>query len=434
MPSFLAVKLAMCILCLCCKPDHERSGHIQNSVMSEKPPSIPDEFVKPLNIQPGEPVSRVLVSSPSREAPQFRLSNRWKMISIPAKVLGHLVSAPLRRLMTPRARASWTPSFETYVTALRSALIDAPEDIETSRMFADLAVPGMMLPKGVYRFKERVLVTGDHRIKCEWLWPQSLTPETRFRRLINTLPDSFLSGIKTRPILFYVHGGAFSLCSTGSHRGLLMSLAMNLEMPVFAPNYRRPPEVSLEVTISDVLVALDRLTAYGIDISDVVMCGDSAGGNLVIQAILELKKRRAKLPRCAVLLSPWMDLSASGDEELAQYDYLPINRIEFFAKIAAGEGRALNDPSVSPSYADLSGLPPTLVHAGECEVLLSSIKKFAVTAENQGVNIEFKIWQDMVHAFHTFFFCHDTPMAAIKDIKGFITRNFDKDLQNALKT
>lgn len=343
-----------------------------------------------------------------------------RVIALPTLVVGTLVAAPFKRIMFARKRDGWTPRFETAVHLVKRVLDYAPHDIKIARGLADISIPGVLLPSRVYRFKERIAVVDGSYMKCEWIWPSE---EKGMRRLVKAVPEHLNTMIQSSRVFLYIHGGGFSLCSTGSHRSLLMHLSKICQMPIYAPNYRRPPEFKLSDAVDDVILTLDRMVNhYKVPVHNIVIAGDSAGGSLAYLTLLELKKRNRPLPGLAVLLCPWVDLTDPGDQEFAEFDYLPIGRVPQFAKMAAS-GLQLEDPRVSPVFADLTGMPPTLVHAGEVEILNSQIKRFDARLRECGVNSELRVWKDMIHVFHMFTVLHDTPMAAFKDIKQFIEKN-----------
>jgi epsilon-lactone hydrolase len=382
-----------------------------NADLGELPPAVAAASMKVQH----ESVTASITSGPAKPT----MNGRWKLMSITARAVGSFLLSPIRGILNESLRPTWNPRFETYVSIMRSALSEMVEDIGACRILADRSVPGFILASGVHRYKEKVYVTPTHQVKCEWIWPSLHTPGHK-RRLSKEIPTSFPEMLSKRPVVLYLHGGGFSLCSTGSHRGLLFQLAASVDVPIYAPNYRRPPDVEISHTVKDALVALNRMEeVYGVKRERIVIMGDSAGGNLAVLTMLELKKRNEPLPGAAVLLCPWVDLSVPGDAENAPYDYLPPDRISIFAKIAAGK-LPLTDPLVSPQYADLTGLPPMLIHAGECEVLKSQIVKFAEKAKNEGLDCKLQVYTDMVHVFHMFAFCHQTPNQAFTDIKQFI--------------
>ena len=397
-------------------------------------------------------------------------SEKMKLVTIPLKVAGAFLVAPFRRLLQPRLRSTWNPRFETYVHLVKKILLEAPNDLTAARSLADRSVPNLVLPGGVHRFKERVLVQVDPKereelakmseaasigqfieegpesprspreepmiveegvkIKCEWLWPSHHTPNISRKKLVSEIPKNFERLKNSRPVILYLHGGAFSLCSTGSHRGLLMQLALTCDCAVYAPNYRRPPETPLSHAVQDVLTVVDRLeTVYGIPRSRIIVAGDSAGGALALLTMLELNRRKEPQFAAGVLLSPWVDLACTGDLLNAPFDYLPLTKLAIFAHLAAGDS-ALDDPRVSAinaSPAELCGLPPLCVQAGEVEVLLSQISRFVDKSKNAGLSVDYKIYPDMVHAFGMFAFCHETAMQGITDIRAFIDRTLPGD-------
>ena len=349
------------------------------------------------------------------EAQPFR--DAVRLMALPAMFVGTLVATPFKRILMPRKRESWTKRFETAVILARRILTHAPRDLKLARSIADFAIPGVLLPPRVYRFKERIQVSDGSYMKCDLIWPSD---ENVMRRLVKVVPDHLLTMVQSSRVFLYIHGGGFSMCSTGSHRGLLMHMAKVCHMPIYAINYRRPPEFTIADAVDDVIVSLDRMiNHYKIPLQNIVIAGDSAGGGLAYLTLLELKKRNRPLPGLAVLICPWVDLSDPGDKEFADIDVLPIERVPEFAKMAAGN-LGLSDPRVSPIFANLSGMPPTLIHVGEVEILNSQIKRFDAKLREAGVAGELREWKDMVHVFHQFTILHDTPMIAMKHIKQFI--------------
>ena len=366
---------------------------------------------------PKDSVNLDKVNKPESSQP---FMDALRVIALPSLVMGTLVAAPFKRVLFARKRDGWNPRFETAVHLVKRVLDNAPHDIKLARSLADMAIPGLLLPSKVYRFKERVQVSDGSYMKCEWIWP---TEEKGMRRLVKTVPDHLHTMIQSDRVFLYIHGGGFSLCSTGSHRSLLMHMSKVCQMPVYAPNYRRPPEFTLKDAVDDVIRCLDRMVDhYKVPVQNIVIAGDSAGGSLAYLTLLELKRQTRSLPGLAVLLCPWVDLTDPGDQEFAEFDYLPIGRVPQFAKMASG-GLELADPRVSPAFADLTGMPPTLIHAGEVEILNSQIKRFDARLRKAGVGGELRVWKDMIHVFHMFTVLHDTPMAAFKDIKQFIAKN-----------
>jgi epsilon-lactone hydrolase len=145
------------------------------------------------------------------------------------------------------------------------------------------------------------------------------------------------------------------------------------------------------------------LLNQGVAAGRIAIGGDSAGGGLTVALINRLRDAGEELPGCAWLVSPWTDLTMSG-ETLATKDAVdPIIHKGYLEELAdaylpAGTDR--KDPQVSPLYADLTGLPPTLIQVGAAETLLADATRFAAAAGAADVPVTLEIWPHMIHAWH----------------------------------
>ena len=141
----------------------------------------------------------------------------------------------------------------------------------------------------------------------------------------------------------------------------------------------------------------------GVAAGRIAVGGDSAGGGLTVALINRLRDAGEALPGCAWLVSPWTDLTMSG-ETLATKDVVdPIVHENYLGELAdaylpAGTDR--KDPQVSPLYADLKGLPPALIQVGSAETLLADATRFAAAAGAADVRVTLEIWRHMIHAWH----------------------------------
>jgi len=130
--------------------------------------------------------------------------------------------------------------------------------------------------------------------------------------------------------------------------------------------------------------------------------GDSAGGNLTLALVAELKRTGEDLPGCLWLLSPWIDLTMSGPTLVSKSAVDPLIQkgyLEELANAYASAGMDRKDPRLSPLYADLSGLPPTLIQVGSAETLLDDAVRFAGAAGEADVSVTLEIWPHMIHAW-----------------------------------
>ena len=203
-------------------------------------------------------------------------------------------------------------------------------------------------------------------------------------------------------VILAMHGGGFVTGSMYTHRKLFGHLAKAVGARSLAINYRRSPEHVHPAAISDVLTAYRWLLDQGIDPAHIAFTGDSAGGGLVVSAMLLARDPGLPLPAAGMPLSPWLDYEASGasQDTNAHSDKL-LNKE--FGKVLAGmflgESGDPRDPYVSPLYADLAGLPPMCIQVSDAETLLDDSRRFADRARDAGVEIRLDIFPGQQHTF-----------------------------------
>lgn len=223
----------------------------------------------------------------------------------------------------------------------------------------------------------------------------------------------------------YFHGGGFRLGSVASHRSLIAGIAEAGGCRVLAINYRLAPEHRFPAAPEDARAAFDWLRAQGFKPEDIVLAGDSAGGNLVLTTMLGLRERGEPLPAAGVLMSPWTDLAATGESYQSRAAADPIHQrsmILSLAKAYLGEAGDASNPLASPLYADLSGLPPLLIQAGDRETVRDDATMLAAKATASGVDAELQVFDGMIHVFQMF---PEIPEAtvAIAAIAAFLRRH-----------
>ncbi|MEO6395134.1 MAG: alpha/beta hydrolase [Devosia sp.] len=231
-------------------------------------------------------------------------------------------------------------------------------------------------------------------------------------------------------VLLLLHGGGYNSGSPLTHRKLAALLGAAARMRVLVPDYRLAPEHRFPAAVDDALAALTWLKAEGIAEDRVVVAGDSAGGGLALSLLLRLRDVGAAMPRAAVLLSPWTDLSVSSPSYEQMRGLDPIITPEGLAEAGrwyAGEG-GVTDPMASPLFANLRGLPPLLIHAGGDETMLDDSRIFAQRAKEAGVAVSYKEWPGLWHVFHHA--APDVPEAveAMSEVAAFIRSQFGGQL------
>src|SRR5262249_51709595 len=160
-----------------------------------------------------------------------------------------------------------------------------------------------------------------------------------------------------------------------SHRSITASFARRITGRVFSLDYRLAPESPFPAAVDDAAAGYTWLLEQGIAAERISIAGDSAGGGLAIATLLRLRETGQPLPCCAVLLSPWADLTGVGP-------YANCGVVSFFQpaeSLAIAEmylqGASPREPEASPAYADLTGLPPLLIHATQTEMLADDARR-----------------------------------------------------------
>ena len=213
---------------------------------------------------------------------------------------------------------------------------------------------------------------------------------------------SMAPGSDASRVLLYFHGGGYCSGSILSHRRLVTEAGRAAKARTLAIEYRLAPEHPFPTALDDALSAWHFLERQGIAAKHIGLGGDSAGGGLSVVLINRLRDLGKQTPGCAWLISPWTDLTLSGSTLETKDDVDPIIHKAYLAELAEAylpPGVQRNDARLSPLFADLQGLPPTLIQVGSCETLLDDSTRFAAAAGAAGVAVTLEIWPDMIHAF-----------------------------------
>jgi monoterpene epsilon-lactone hydrolase len=224
-------------------------------------------------------------------------------------------------------------------------------------------------------------------------------------------------------VILYIHGGGFILGSINSHRLLTVAIGIETKLQVLSINYRLAPENNFPAPLNDGVTAYKWLLSSGIKPENIVIMGDSAGGNLTLVTLLKLKKDGIKLPAGAVMLSPIVDFTFSDESflENAETDPMLADVGAFWWSYAYFKDADPKNPLISPLFGDLKGLPPLLFQASKCESLYSDSVRIVDKAKKAGVDVTLQTWDDMPHVFQGFGL-EILPEAkeAIKKIEEFI--------------
>lgn len=292
-----------------------------------------------------------------------------------------MIAVVVRRLTTGPLLPSWGWPTELGVAAMREFLATLERiPLRTLRRFERHSDKSPLLRP------QRTVVTrtATHLggVRAEWLVPARPTDAT----------------------VLYLHGGGYVSCSPGTHRHFTSALAWIARTRVVAIDYRLAPENPYPAAVEDAVAAYEALLAGGADPRTLFVAGDSAGGGLTLLTLLELKRRGVPQPAGAICLSPYTDLTWSGESWRANtaYDYLPSTassgRLRDLLSSWFG-GHDPADPRLSPLFADLAGLPPLLVIAGGVELLVDDSRRFVAAARAAGVDVTYVEAAEMVHVY-----------------------------------
>lgn len=285
-----------------------------------------------------------------------------------------------------------SPQAEQIIAEMRAREGGATLGLDEERSGWDAYARTQKLPEGT-------LVSGValHGVPCEWV----------------ERADS------DGQVIVLVHGGGFNAGSPRTHRKFAAQLAQATGNRVLVPEYALAPEEPFPDGLDDIVTVYAALAEQGVAPGDIILHGDSAGGGLALSAVLKLRELGAPMPRALVLISPWVDLTLSGESHLTHR--AQPNPSEADLRRSA-EWYAPPDqhrePLISPLFADLAGLPPMLVQAGGHEVLLDDAVELAALARAAGVTVSLSVAPGLWHCYQH----SDCPEAhdAIEEIAMFI--------------
>lgn len=221
--------------------------------------------------------------------------------------------------------------------------------------------------------------------------------------------------------LLYLHGGGYTLGSPGTHKALSTHLAVAARCEVLVPAYRLAPEHPYPAALEDAIAAY-RALLKRYPATQLAIGGDSAGGNLALCTVLALREAGLPPPAALLLISPWTDMTLSGEtiDRLDAVDPMLGRGWLTRAAQAYRGGLDLDDPRLSPLFADLRELPPTLVQVGGDEILLDDSRRLASRAQAAGTDLRLEIEPGYWHDFQVHARVLDASDAAIARIADFL--------------
>lgn len=207
-------------------------------------------------------------------------------------------------------------------------------------------------------------------------------------------------------VILYCHGGGYSTGSCLYGRTLTAKMASTTSMDVLSFDYRLAPEHPYPAALTDAVRVWDYLMLLGYGARDIILTGDSAGGNLALALALKLKEEGRLLPRGLVLMSPWTDLTSSGESHRTRADVDPVLDKAYIDRMTAAymgtadkAEKELKNPYISPLFGDFTGFPPVYIQVGDNEILLSDSVELHRRLVEANVSVKLDCFEGMWHVF-----------------------------------
>lgn len=205
-----------------------------------------------------------------------------------------------------------------------------------------------------------------------------------------------------RGVILYLHGGGYVGGDLEYCKGFGAVLASNCGVRVYCAAYRLAPEFPYPAALEDALEAFKYLLSAGYDASQIILCGESAGGGLIYSLALKLKELGMDMCGGFIAISPWTDLTASGASYTINKERDPsmtAERLAFFRDCYTADHTTATDPFVSPLFGELSDLPPSVIFAGGDEIMLDDAVKMHEKLIGSGCKSELTVANGMWHAY-----------------------------------
>jgi monoterpene epsilon-lactone hydrolase len=231
-----------------------------------------------------------------------------------------------------------------------------------------------------------------------------------------------IPGNESERVILYFHGGVYVIGSAATSVPLVGGLVRRTGVNAITLDYRLAPEHPYPAAVEDARAAYEGLLSQGMDPGQIVLAGESAGGGLAVATLLAAREAGLPMPSCAFLMSPYTDLTLSG-ETLTERQSLDPILTEEGLRVRAPEyvaGADASDPLISPIFGDLGGLPPLLIQVGSHEILLSDALRLAARAATTDVAVTLDVTPGVPHVFQGYAGLLDEAGTALDRAADFV--------------
>ena len=212
--------------------------------------------------------------------------------------------------------------------------------------------------------------------------------------------------VTSNKTLLYLHGGGYVACGPETHGALITQLSLITNSHVVFPIYRLAPENPFPAAIEDALASYKNLLEVGINANEIFIAGDSAGGGLTLALLQKIKSEELPMPSCAIVISPWTDLTLSGNsiQERGHRDPMikPGPNMQVTVDAYCGNEDPSN-PLISPLFAEYFDMPPIQIQVASEETIYDDSSRLheKLKEQNSG-KVEFIEWKGLFHVFQAF--------------------------------
>jgi acetyl esterase/lipase len=232
-----------------------------------------------------------------------------------------------------------------------------------------------------------------------------------------------IQGNESDDLILYFHGGVYVIGYAAATVPLVGEMVRRTGAKAITLEYRLAPEHPYPAAVEDARAAYVGLLAQGIDPAQIALAGESAGGGLAVALLVALRDADVPLPSCAYLMSPYVDLTLSGESLEEKREVDPLLTPDGLAArvpdyLAGGDA---SDPMISPIFGDLRGLPPLLIQVGSHEVLLSDALRLAARAAIADVPVTLEVTPGVPHVFQAYAGLLDEAASALDRAADFVT-------------
>lgn len=281
---------------------------------------------------------------------------------------------------------------------------------------------------------QNLIAAYDQASKILWQklrqqFPVTLTQESIAGVNVYRVTPPIINPENSQRMWVHLHGGGYALAGGELGTGEAILAAHYAQVEVISIDYRQPPNYPFPAALKDALAMWQELVKTH-DVSRLALFGTSAGGGLLLALVCQLRQLNLPLPAAIAPLSPWVDLTKTGDTHFTNeyvdrtaisYDGL----IEGLARLYAGE-LPLTHPLISPIYNDLAGLPPTLLISGTRDLLLSDTARLQRKLRQNNVPVDLQLFEGLSHAEYLYEFDTLESAEVFRELSQFFNRHLQK--------